>query len=93
MDRFNIEYDDVLREGVEKLSSLREDTYNRGFREGKEEGKLEGKLEGSILSISDMILFLMKDRGWSVEEAIRNTPVPKDLIEPVRAEVNRRTGC
>ena len=89
MDRFNIEYDDVLREGVERMSSLREDTYNRGFREGKE----EGRLEGSILSISDMILFLMKDRGWSVEEAIRNTPVPKDLIEPVRAEVNRRTGC
>ena len=93
MDRFNTEYDDVLREGVEKLSSLREDTYDRGFREGKEEGRLEGRLEGFVLSISDMILYLMRDRGWSAEEAIRNIPVPKDLIEPVRAEVSRRTGC
>ena len=85
-DRFNIEYDDVLREGVEKMSSLREDTYNRGFREGREEGREEGIID----SLSDTLVLLMKEEGWSLEKALSLSSVPDSMREYVRKETLRK---
>ena len=104
-DRFNIEYDDVLREGVEKMSSLRQDTYNRGYRDGVEkmsslredtynrgyrEGREEGREEGMIDSLSETIVLLMKNEGWSIEKALSLSSVPDSMKESVRKEVLRR---
>ena len=87
-DRFNIEYDDVLREGVEKMSSLREDTYNWGFREGKE----EGRQEGSVNSLSDFLISYIKEKNIPVDEIINSPSIPEDLRELVRKEVYRKLG-
>ena len=84
-DRFNIEYDDILREGVEKMSSLREDTYNWGFREGRE--------EGSINSLSDFLVSYIKEKGIPVDEIINSPSIPDNLRESVRKEVYRKLGC
>ena len=91
-DRFNIEYDDVLREGVEKMSSLREDTYNWGFREGKEEGREEGRQEGSVNSLSDFLISYIKEKNIPVDEIINSPSIPEDLRELVRKEVYRKLG-
>ena len=88
-DRYNLEYDDVLREGVEKMSSLREDTYNWGFREGREEGREEGSREKGV----DVIVSLVIDKNWSIEEALDFLSVSNDMNDPIRAEVFRRLGC
>ena len=84
-DRYNLEYDDILREGVEKMSSLREDTYNWGFREGREEGSKEKSV--------DVIVSLVIDKNWSIEEALDFLSVSNDMNDPIRAEVFRRLGC
>ena len=84
-DRYNLEYDDILREGVEKMSSLREDTYNWGFREGKEEGSKERCI--------DVIVSLVTEKNWSIEEALDFLSVPNVPNDPIRAEVFKRLGC
>ena len=94
MDRFNIEYDDVLREGVERMSSLREDTYNRGFNDGQvdgiERGREEGIDLGMINSLSDTVVALVKEEKWSLEKAISLSSIPDGLKESVRKEAVRK---
>ena len=68
------------------MSSLREDTYNRGFREGREEGREEGIID----SLSDTIVLLMKEEGWSLEKALSLSSVPDSMREYVRKETLRK---
>ena len=87
-DRFNIEYDDVLREGVERMSSLREDTFNSGLRVGREEGRAEERDRICI----DAIMTLVTEKNWSIEEAMGLFSVSDDMDDPIRAELFRRLG-
>ena len=71
------------------MSSLREDTYNWGYREGREEGRKEGSKERCI----DVIVSLVTDKNWSIEEALDFLSVPNVPNDPIRTEVLRRLGC
>ena len=69
-----------LYSGVEKMSSLREDTYNWGYR------------EGVIQTYSEIILSKLKEENCSIDEAIQSLYIPSDTIEKVKTEVNRKLG-
>ena len=44
--KYNITLDDSLKEEVNSMASLGEDTYRHGIRVGKAEGIAEGRAEG-----------------------------------------------
>lgn len=77
------------------MLSLGEDTYRHGLRVGREEGRAEGIAEGRAEGIAegraegiaetkaDNIIRLVRDRGWSLEDAFSFTEVPEDLRDTV----------
>ena len=73
------------------MLSLGEDTYRHGVRIGREEGRVEGRVEGRAEGIAetkaDYIIRLVKDRGWSLEDAFSFADVPEDLRDNVERMV------
>ena len=65
------------------MSSLREDTFNSGLRVGREEER-----KRSI----DVIITLVTEKNWSIEEAMDLFSVSDDMDDPIRAELFRRLG-
>ena len=67
------------------MFSLGEDTYRHGLRVGREEGRAEGIAETK----ADNIIRLVRDRGWSLEDAFSFTEVPEDLRDTVDKMVKK----
>ena len=96
-DRFNIEYDDVLRKEVNDMASITQDSYDWGYDEGLAKGRAEGRAEGmaegmaNIIScLSDTVISLTSDKGWPLDEALAFMKVSDDLKAPLEEEVRRR---
>ena len=69
------------------MSSLREDTFNSGLRVGREEGRAEERKR-----CIDVIITLVTEKNWSIEEAMDLFSVSDDMDDPIRAELYRRLG-
>ena len=93
--RFNISLDDDMLRRLSDLTTLDEDAYNHGFREGEEAGHAngfnEGKIEGRIETRADSVVFYAKEMGVSLDEAISKYPIPDELRSGVEAKVRERT--
>ena len=61
------------------MFSLGEDTYRHGLRVGREEGRAEGMAETK----ADLVIRLVRDKGWLLEDAFSFAEVPEDLRETV----------
>lgn len=83
MDRFNIELDDVLNRGVGELASIGQDTWNKGYREGREE---------SIKGYSETAAFLVREKGFTLEEAIQSIQSPPGMKPRIEEETRRILG-
>ena len=85
-DRFNITLDDFLKEEVNTMASLGEDTYRHGMRIGREEGRTDEKVE--------FIVRLVTEEGWSVDKAMRFAKIADDnrevIEERVKSELSLR---
>ena len=85
--RFNITLSDILLKEVDGMLSLGEDTYRHGLRVGREEGRAEGRAEGVAEGIAetkaDLVIRLVRDKGWLLEDAFSFAGVPEDLRETV----------
>ena len=87
--RFNITLSDILLREVDGMLSLGEDTYRHGLRVGREEGRAEGVAEGIAETKADLVIRLVRDRGWSLEDAFSFTEVPEDLRDTVDKMVKK----
>ena len=86
MDRFNIEFDDIISKEVDDMASIGEDTYDRGFDDGIEKGIEKGIEDKSI----DMIISLITEEGWDLDRAIAFVKVSDDRADHIRNEVLKR---
>ena len=80
------------------MSSLREDTFNSGFREGMIKGREEGREEGIIRAreeiakeIAGLIISSAKETNKSVDEIINSNLIPDNLKEAIRKEISGKT--
>ncbi len=75
------------------MITLDEEAYNRGFREGKAEGLSEGLAEGMAEAAKQVpistIVYLVKDRGMTIEEASTYVLIPDDLKSEIMDTARR----
>lgn len=84
-DRFKIELDNNELERLEEMSTLGQDKYNHGYREGKAEG-----IEIGIDMAVNSIISYVKDTGISVDEAISRSQIPDEYRSEVEKEVRNK---
>lgn len=87
--RFNITLSDILLKEVDGMFSLGEDTYRHGLRVGREEGRAEGVAEGIAETKADLVIRLVRDKGWLLEDAFSFAEVPEDLRKTVDRMVKK----
>ena len=78
-NKFNIRLDDSLKQEVDSMASLGEDTYRHGVRVGKAEGRTDEK--------ADTIIRLVKEEGWSLEKAMEFAKVTDNIRSAVEERV------
>lgn len=92
-NRFNIEYDDSLIEEVRNVASLDEEAFNCGLSEGIEKGIEIGLEKGQdkwIDTVSDSVVHLCKEEGWTQDKAIALFNISDDDRSRIEAEVKRK---
>ena len=90
---FNIEYDDSLIEEVRSVVSLGEEAFNCGLSEGIEKGIEIGLEKGQdkwIDTVSDSVVHLCKEEGWTQDKAIDLFNISDDDRSRIEAEVKRK---
>ena len=85
MDRFNIEMDDIMRQEFSEIMPYGEDTFNNGYDAG-----IDAERSRSIDAFSDTITFLVRDKGWPIDEALSLPSIPKDLKDRVKEEALKK---
>ena len=82
MDRFNIEMDDIMRQEFSEIMPYEEDTFNNGYDAGIDVGRIDG--------LSNTVVYLVKDEGWSIDKALSLPSIPDNLRGRVREEALKK---
>ena len=82
-DRFNIEIDDVLNRELREMASIWQDNYDKGFDQGMEKGMEKGMEE----KLFEIVSSLVKEKGWSIEEALSLSSDSEEVKESVRRRI------
>ena len=86
-DRFNIEIDDLLSRELKDMEGIGQDNYDRGYDQGIQQGIQQGKEEGREEELFAMTMSLVKEKGWTVEEALSISSASEGIKDSVRKRV------
>ena len=91
-DRFNIDVDKLLSRELDEMASIWQDTFDKGFDQGMEKGIQQGMekgiQQGMEEKLFEIVSSLVKDRGWSVEEALSLSSDPEEVKESIRKRIS-----
>ena len=62
------------------MASIRQDTFDKGFDQGMEKGIQQGMEE----KLFEIVSSLVKDKGWSIEEALSLSSDSIEVKESIR---------
>ena len=77
------------------MASIWQDNFDKGFdqgmekgiQQGREEGIQQGREEGMEEKLFEIALFLVKDKGWSIDEALSLSSDSEEVKESVRRRI------
>jgi len=88
-NRFKIDLDDNILEEVNRMPTLSEDAINGRYWKGRIEGRIEGREEGLIEATVKFTIYLVNEKGLSLDEAISISPISDSDRSTVEAEVRK----
>ena len=88
-ERFNISLDDDIMRRLNGMTTLDEEAYEDGFRNGRAEGKAQVRAE-TVEMIADLILVVIKDTNGSIEDVLSHFPIREDFRPEVEAKIRER---
>ena len=69
------------------MASIWQDNFDKGFDQGMEKGIQQGREEGMEEKLFEIALFLVKDKGWSIDEALSLSSDSEEVKESVRRRI------
>ena len=97
-DRFNIHPDNKLMKKLREMTTLDQQRYNSGYRDGKNVGFTEGKDVGftegkayqAVQTSADLILQIIRNTGKTVEEVFAEYSFSTEYRPEIESEVRKR---
>jgi len=86
-DRFNIEIDDLLNKELKDMEGIGQDSYDWGYDEGIQQGIQKGIQQGKEEELFAMTMSLVKEKGWTIEEALSISSASEGIKDSVRKRI------
>ena len=95
-DNFDKGFDQGMEKGIQQgreegIQQGREEGIQQGreegIQQGMEKGIQQGREEGMEEKLFEIALFLVKDKGWSIDEALSLSSDSEEVKESVRRRI------
>ena len=75
---------------LDEMASIWQDTFDKGFDQGMENGIQQGREEGMEEKLFEIVSSLVKEKGWSIEEALSLSSDSEEVKESIRKRISEQ---